>query len=84
MQESFEWYFSQSRDAAARFILAVDSCIASVQADPELYPVVFQTMRRALVPGFPFAVFYTRERGRSRIRAVMHDRRDPRDWQERL
>ena len=75
---------SESRDTAARFILAVDSCIESVQVEPERYPLVYRTMRRALVAGFPFAVFYTRERGRSRIRAVMHERRNPKDWQSRL
>lgn len=36
------------------------------------------------MPGFPYSIYYVYQRDRVRIAAVMHQRRDPRDWHIRV
>ena len=84
MKEATVWYKSKSVAAGAEFITAVDRLLAEIHGAPERYPFVYQKMRRALVLGFPYAIFYVAEQGRIRILACMHDKRDPREWQARL
>jgi plasmid stabilization system protein ParE len=51
--------------------------------NPVLYPVVHRDARRALLPRFPYALFYRPEPDRILVIACFHAKRDPLVWQSR-
>jgi plasmid stabilization system protein ParE len=53
------WYYERSRTATAGFRLAVDRALDFVGEHPEQYQIVYGQMRRVLVDGYPYALFYT-------------------------
>ena len=62
--EAHGWYHDQAAELAVQFVRAVDTCMASIRQQPEAYPLIDRTMRRALLRRFPHAVFF--EVGRDR------------------
>ena len=65
------------------FLRAVRVALAGIERAPEQYPLALDDIRKALLPRFPYVVYFViHSRGLSVI-AVMHGRRDPRRWQSR-
>lgn len=81
--DAMEWYSAQSPDLGEAFVEAVHRGFSRITEYPEGSPLLYKKVRRLVVLGFPYAVFYVYERKRIRVLAVMHWRRDPRDWQVR-
>ncbi|MGE0438994.1 MAG: type II toxin-antitoxin system RelE/ParE family toxin [Gemmatimonadales bacterium] len=81
--EAFEWYRARSRLVARTFLETIDGTLAQIRESPELFPLVHKELRRALVPRFPYAVFFTAESDRIRVVGVVHGKRHPRRWQRR-
>jgi len=79
-----EWYEAHGRGLGAEFLRVLDACVASVQANPMLYPVVHGEARRALLRRFPYSVIYTLREDTIVVAACVHTRRDPKQWQGRL
>ena len=80
------WYRERSTHAAERFLLAVSTAFARIEAQPTAQVVVdVETgARRALLRRFPHRVLYLFENNRIIVFAVMHHRRDDPAWRERL
>ena len=79
-----EWYASRAPGLGAEFLRAADVCFRLIQRHPQGYQVVGGEARRARLRRFPFSVFYVPTPERISILAVLHVRRDPREWQGRL
>lgn len=56
----------------------------AVSQHPQMYPAVHRGARRALLPRFPYAVFYVLGQDGAAVIGVLHAARDPTVWQERL
>ena len=56
--EAYDWYQERRDGLGDEFLSCVDACIQSIRRNPEMYGVVFQDLRRALVRRFPYSVFY--------------------------
>ena len=54
-----------------------------MSANPRQFPVVFRNVRRALVRGFPYSLFFVVEDGTLQVIALFHASRDPAVWQKR-
>lgn len=65
------------------FVLAVDAALAGIREYPAAHAEVRPQVRRALVGGFPYGVFYTEYPDRITVLAVIHTRRHPRRWPSR-
>lgn len=65
------------------FLAAVTAVLDRVRDNPALYPVVHRDTRRALLPRFPYALFYRAEPDRILVIACFHAKRDPLVWQSR-
>jgi plasmid stabilization system protein ParE len=50
---------------------------------PELYPIVYKSLRRALMRRFPYAVYYGLTPESIVIAACIHGRQHPRRWRRR-
>lgn len=61
----------------------IEDAIRKIRATPFVWRVVEDDVRRFLVEGFPYGIYYTIEDDCVLIWAVKHLRRDPDYWQER-
>ena len=84
LAEAFEWYETRVTGLGLEFIRTVDSLFNSIIRNPQAYPVVYKTARRALTRKFPYEVFFMVDADRVVILAVFHARRSPQRWQERI
>lgn len=84
IQEAREWYGAVSPALEERFAGAIADTLAIGLTHPLAFPVVHRgDVRRAVVSGFPYQIFY-RLRGDSLVViAVTHGSRHPRHWQRR-
>jgi hypothetical protein len=55
---AYVWYEGRRAGLGEDFLSSVDACLGSSRRRPEMYPVVHEGYHRALVHGFPYAVFY--------------------------
>ena|ERR1700687_3470937 len=84
LAEARQWYAHQRQDLDIEFMEMIDDALSRVLRDPDLYPIVHRTLRRAVVRRFPFAVFYEITTDEIQVIAVFHSRRDPERWQSRV
>lgn len=82
--EARQWYGNQRTDLDFEFMAMIDDALSRIVNNPHAYPIVYRTLRRAVVRRFPFAVFYEVEADEIQIVAVFHSRRDPEQWKSRV
>ncbi|MCK9607640.1 MAG: type II toxin-antitoxin system RelE/ParE family toxin [Methylomonas sp.] len=78
--EAREWYESQSPGLGEEFIAAMELQLKRLEQAPLLYSEVIPGVRRALLPRFPFGLFYVVRGNLVHILAVLHDARNPNRW----
>ncbi|MBI5919069.1 MAG: type II toxin-antitoxin system RelE/ParE family toxin [Nitrosomonadales bacterium] len=78
--EAQAWYESQSPGLGDEFIAAIELQLKRLEQAPLLYAEVIPSVRRALLPRFPFGLFYTVRSNLVHILAVLHDARNPNRW----
>lgn len=84
IEEAYAWYESRSLSLGDRFLSAVGETIALVREVPQRFPEKHRvpdfSIRRALVDGFPYGVFFIWDEAAdaTSVIACMHARRDPR------
>lgn len=83
MAEAALWYEQRFPGLGLEFLRAADVALAEISCLPERYPLVRGRTRRALLPRFPYAVFFVAAPDLVSVIACLHVRRDPRHWQER-
>jgi len=71
------WYAERGGDLASRFIESFESVLRNIETHPEAYPLVHRRVRRALLRGFPYCVFYVSEAEGPLVVGCFHARRDP-------
>ncbi len=87
--EIVDWYVKRSPDAAARFIDDLQGLLTRVQELPLSFPVIAHTateraVRRARCTDFPYSVVYADLDKSILVVAVVHLKRRPLYWIERL
>ena len=78
-----DWYEARREGRGAAFTIAVRKVLSAIGARPEAYPEVHGDVREALVPGYPYAIYYRAKLGQVTVLAVFHTSRDPAEWQQR-
>ena len=81
--DAVEWYETQRPGVADRFADAVKSTLARISASPKRHAVVYRDVRKALVPKFPYCVYYVPDSKRILVISVFHTSRDPAIWKGR-
>lgn len=81
---AFAWYEDQRMDLGTEFIVRVDELFARIREMPRQFPEVEPGYRRGLLQRFPYGVYFSVERDRVVVHAVLHLHRDPKSWQQRL
>jgi toxin ParE1/3/4 len=86
IEEAYQWYEDRSRGLGDRFLEAVEATLVLMQESPQWFPEKVRDrdliVRRALVAGFPYGVFFIWDESRDAISVIacMHARRDPKRW----
>jgi plasmid stabilization system protein ParE len=78
------WYEARQAGLGARFRASIDLVVALIGEHPFACAVSHREVRRALVPGFPYALFYVALPDRIRVLACLHQRRGPAFIRKRL
>jgi toxin ParE1/3/4 len=78
-----DWYEGKRPGLGAEFTAAVETVFNRIGAQPKLFRVVLRDIRRAVVPGFPYCVYYRERPSGIVVIAVFHTSRDPSVWQSR-
>lgn len=78
--EAQEWYELQSSGLGEEFIAAMELQIKRLEQAPLLYAEVIPGVRRALLPRFPYGLFYAVRGNLVHVLAVLHDARNPKRW----
>ena len=83
-REAASFYEQHRQGLGAAFTREVEATIDQILEAPQRCRVVEQDVRRCLTHKFPYGVLYTIEHDSILIVAVMHLRRRPNYWLERL
>jgi toxin ParE1/3/4 len=81
--EAQAWYETQSPGLGEEFVAALELQLKRLEQAPLLYAEVIPGVRRALLPRFPYGVFYIVRGDLVHVLAVLHDARNPRRWPQR-
>ena len=78
--EAQEWYELQSPGLGEEFITAMELQLKRLEQAPLLYAETIPNVRRALLPRFPYGLFYVMRGNLIYVLAVLHDARNPNRW----
>ncbi len=84
LTQAFEWYESQRKGLGHDFLLCVEAGLARVSRNPGIYGKVYKDIRRVLIDRFPFGIFYIDNENNIIVLAVLHARRNPNTWRDRV
>jgi plasmid stabilization system protein ParE len=83
--DASDWYDNESPGLGARFLAKVDNVIERVAGNPNQFPVVHKTIRRALLRLFPYALMFVVEPDHDiAVIACFHGSRNPARWRQRM
>lgn len=82
--EARDYYDDLVYRLGEKFVIEVERCLNIIKTNPLAYPVVKQNVRKAVVIKFPFSILYRMEKDNIYILAVMHQKRKPKYWVERI
>jgi plasmid stabilization system protein ParE len=84
LAEAVEFYNDRRSGLGDDLAAEVERAIDRVLHSPRACPQVSANVRRCHVPRFPYGLLYQIRGQEILIVAVMHSRRDPEYWKERL
>ena len=82
--ESADWYEERNPVARTGFLSALDRALHLIRERPEQYQIVYRQTRRALLDGYPYALFYKVTESQIIIVSSFHTSRNPKTWRDRL
>ena len=81
--DAARWYEDRRAGLGRKFQDSLDRVFRQIEVMPEAHRELYSQIRRALIPGFPFGVYYRIEDAEVIVLAVVHSSRDPDRWKER-
>jgi plasmid stabilization system protein ParE len=76
-----DWYEGQLAGLGAGFGGELDVAMARIAEGPLMFPRIHKEVRRALTRRFPFAIYFIHDQDRVTVLRILHQARDPREWQ---
>ena len=82
--EAHFWYESRRIGLGEEFFLCVESSIEHIRRNPKLYRDLEAGIRRALVPRFPYGIYYRAKGENITIYGILHLKMDAKNWKNRI
>jgi len=82
--ETRDYYDDLVFGLGEKFVTEVERCLNIIKTNPLAYPVTKQNVRKAVIIKFPFSILYRVDGNVIYILAVMHQKREPIYWAERI
>ena len=83
IHEAFDWYETHQQNLGRKFIEELDSLFHRIEERPLTFQKIYGKVRRALTRRFPYAVYFLIDGDTIIINAVLHQRKNPNEWQRR-
>ena len=83
IRDAHRFYEQERKGLGDQFEGTLDSAIARILANPDMYSIVYRDIRRAIMRPFPYGLYYKVRRDVRYSVAVTHTSRDPLIWQRR-
>jgi plasmid stabilization system protein ParE len=77
------WYEERRPGLGGQFRVALDEVLARVRDTPLSFPKIHGDKRRALVPRFPYGLYFALVRDQVVVVGIVHGHRDPAVWTSR-
>jgi len=84
VEASAGWYNRERAGLGRRFLAEVKRVSRRIRDTPLQLPLVGGEVRRALLRGFPYAVFFSVDGNAVVVVAVLHLHRHPDSWRDRM
>ena len=81
---AYDWYEEQRIGLGEDFLLTLEASYAQISRMPKAYQSIYKTVRRKLTSKFPYGIFFVIEDNKTIVLAVMHTKRNPSDWNDRV
>ena len=81
MIDAQDWYENEASGLGRNFRAAVDAVIQRMSANPWQFPVVYKSIRRALLRHFPYALMFVIEADETLFLAHANMRTHSRTWE---
>jgi plasmid stabilization system protein ParE len=79
-----QWYRERSVSAADAYLAEMDLAVDAIAENPDMWPRYVHGTRRYIFHRFPFYLVYREKEGNIEIIAVVHGRRKPGYWRNRM
>jgi toxin ParE1/3/4 len=83
VEATLQWYDNTRAELGRRFTQELRRAYDRIREGPGRYQALRGSVRRALLRGFPYAVYFAVEEDVILVIAVLHLSRDPAEWQRR-
>ena len=84
LKSSFEYYFYEDSQVADSFFKQINISFEEIKQDPEMFPIVYGSIRKYVLKKFPFVIYYRIDNVIVQIIAIFHTSRNPQIWNERI
>lgn len=84
LADAAEYLERRRAGLGTEFEMEIAGTLERVRANPFSAPEVLPGVHRVTTPRFHYSIFYKATPARVLVYAVMHQRRDPRGWRDRL
>ena len=85
INDAYQWYKANEEGLGEECLENITESLKKIKESPKIYPIVHnKSVRRAFINKFPYGVFYLEHEDSITVVAVMHTRRNPASWQQRL
>jgi len=81
---AYSWYEEQKIGLGEKFISELENAYTTIGQSPKVYQILYKNTRRKLIKHFPYGVFFRLIEGQIIIVAIIHTKRNPLYFQERL
>ena len=84
IKTAYDWYESQRVGLGEDFLLTLEESYVKITRTPKLYQDIYKSVRRKLLRRFPYGIFFVIREDTIIVLAVLHTKREPQEWQERV
>jgi plasmid stabilization system protein ParE len=84
MLEAAQYYEYRRSGLGSSFLVEIQQAVDEIANSPETWPITLYEIRQRSIKRFPYRVLYRNDLDKIVIIAIMHLRRHPDYWLERL